>query len=117
MKKILIVDDAIFMRNTLRNMLEKNGYEVVGEAENGEAAIQKYEELQPDITTMDITMPVTCGVEALRRIREINQGAKVVMVTARGQENLLKKAALEGAYSFVIKPFEEKKIVNLLKNL
>ena len=114
MKKVLVVDDAAFMRLTIRNMLEKNGYEVVGEAENGQVAIQKYSELQPDIITMDITMPEVDGLAALKAIRQMNSAAQVVMMTAMGQQGMVKEAVLAGARGFIVKPFKEETVLSAL---
>ncbi|WP_315068191.1 response regulator [uncultured Clostridium sp.] len=114
MKRILIVDDAGFMRLALKDMLKKNGYDVLGEAENGARAIELYKELQPDIVTMDITMPVMDGIEALTKIKELDSKAIVIMVSAMGQEEKIKEAIFAGAKGFIIKPFEE---AYLLKTL
>ena len=89
MAKVLIVDDAAFMRLSIKTMLERHGFEISGEAENGEEAIAKYKELKPDVVTMDITMPGMSGIEALKAIRQIDPKAKVVVVSSMGQEVLL----------------------------
>ncbi len=107
MKRVLIVDDAAFMRVSIRNIVSKNGYEVVGEAENGAVAIEKYAELKPDIVTMDITMPEVNGLEALKEIRKADPKAKVLMVSALGQEAMVRDAVVSGAMGFVVKPFKE----------
>ncbi|WOO38140.1 response regulator [Anaerocolumna sp. AGMB13020] len=114
---VLIVDDAIFMRRVIREMLEKNGYEVVGEAENGKIAIQKYKEHKPDIVTLDITMPEMSGSMALKEIMNLDQAAKVIMVTAMGQEELVKEAIIAGARSFIVKPFTEEKLIQVLQKI
>lgn len=117
MKRVLIVDDASFMRLSIRTMLEKNGFEVVGEAENGKMGVQKYMELQPDIVTMDITMPDMTGIEALKAIREYDPNAKIIMVTAMGQESMVREAVMCGAKSFIVKPFKEDHLVKSLSKL
>lgn len=117
MKKVLIVDDAAFMRAAIKTILERNGFEVVGEAENGAIGVRKYQELRPDIVTMDITMPEMTGLEALKHIRSFDPDAKVVMITAMGQEHLVKEAILSGAKSFIVKPFKEDHVIQTLKEL
>jgi two-component system chemotaxis response regulator CheY len=117
MKKVLIVDDAAFMRMAIKAMLEGNGFEVIGEAENGAKGVQKYKELKPDIVTMDITMPEMTGIEALKAIREFNPEAKVVMLSAMGQEVLVREAVMNGAKSFIIKPFKEEYVVQTLNKV
>ena len=117
MKKVLIVDDAAFMRAAIRTILERNGFEVVGEAENGAIGVRKYQELRPDIITMDITMPEMTGLEVLKHIRSFDPDAKVVMITAMGQEHLVKEAILSGAKSFIVKPFKEDHVIQTLKKL
>ncbi|MDD2457535.1 MAG: response regulator [Eubacteriales bacterium] len=114
MKKVLIVDDAAFMRLTIRNMLEKNGYEVVGEAENGQVAITKYHALNPDIVTMDITMPEVDGLAALKAIRQINPQAQIIMMSAMGQQAMVKEAVVAGARGFIVKPFKEETVLQAL---
>lgn len=115
MKTVLIVDDAAFMRLSIRKMLEKNGYEVVGEAENGMVAVEKYMELQPDIVTMDITMKEMNGLEALKAIMERDKNANIIMVSAMGQEAMVKEAVLSGAKGFIVKPFKEETLVKALE--
>ncbi len=117
MKRVLIVDDAAFMRVSIRNIVSKNGYEVAGEAENGAVAVQKYAELHPDIVTMDITMPEMNGLEALIAIRKADPGAKVIMVSALGQESMVRDAVMAGAKGFVVKPFKEETITAALAKL
>ena len=117
MKKILVVDDAAFMRVSIKNMLTKNSYEVVGEAENGKVAIQKYQELSPDIVTMDITMPEMDGLASLKAILSINPSANIVMVSAMGQESMVREAVISGAKGFIVKPFKEDIILAALNNI
>ncbi len=117
MIKVLIVDDAAFMRMAIKKVLERNGFEVVGEAENGAIAITKYVECTPDIVTMDITMPEMTGIDALKHIRQRDPNARVVMVSAMGQETLVREAILSGAKSFVVKPYKEEHIVQTLKSI
>ncbi|RKL62405.1 response regulator [Thermoanaerobacteraceae bacterium SP2] len=117
MKRVLIVDDAALMRMLLKNMLEKNGFQVVGEAENGSVAVRTYEELQPDIVTMDITMPEMDGIEALKKIKIYDPKAKVVMLSALGQESYIKEAIMLGAKYFIVKPFKEDHVVETLNKI
>lgn len=117
MKKVLIVDDAMFMRSAIKNILQRNGFEVVGEAANGKEAIEMYMELKPDLVTMDITMPVMTGIEALEAIIAYDSKAKVVMITAMGQEAMVRESILKGAKSFLVKPFEENRVVQTLNNI
>jgi two-component system chemotaxis response regulator CheY len=114
MNKVLIVDDAAFMRASLKNMLERNGYEVVGEADNGEIAIKKYKALIPDIVTMDITMPKMDGIKSLQAIRAINKNANVVVISAMGKENLVRQAIIHGAKGFILKPIKEDHLIKTL---
>ena len=117
MAKVLIVDDAAFMRISIKNMLTKNGYDVVGEAENGLVGIELYKELQPDIVTMDITMPEMSGLDALKEITKIDPQAKIVMVSAMGQEAMVREAIVSGAKGFIVKPFKEEGIIAAIKKL
>lgn len=114
MAKILIVDDSKTSRKILRSILTDNGHEIIGEAINGKEAISKFVELQPDITTMDITMPVMDGLEALREIKDISKDAKVIMVTAAGQKSKMVDAIKYGAIEFLIKPFEASQIIEII---
>lgn len=117
MKKVMIVDDTAFMRLALKTMLEKNGYEVVAEAVNGADAIKKYREHAPDIVTMDITMPEMTGIEALKVILQNDPQAKVVMISAMGQESFVKEAIVSGAKYFVVKPFKEDKVIETVSKI
>ena len=117
MNRVLIVDDACFMRMTISMMLKRHEFEIVGEAENGAEGFEKYKELRPDIVTMDVTMPKRSGLEALKLIREFDPQANVIMVSAMGQELLVKEAVLNGAKSFVVKPFKEEQVVKVIKKV
>ncbi|MFI3210552.1 MAG: response regulator [Peptostreptococcaceae bacterium] len=117
MKKVLVVDDAVFMRMSIKNMITKHGFEIVGEAGNGNEAVEKYKELNPDIVTMDITMPEKTGLEALKEIMDIDPNATIVMVSALGQEAMMKEAIVNGAKGFIVKPFKEEVIVGELSKL
>jgi two-component system, chemotaxis family, chemotaxis protein CheY len=112
---VLIVDDALFMRTVLRDILTKNGYEVIGEATNGHEAIERYQELHPDITTMDITMPELDGIEALKKIMEIDGQAKIIMCSAMGQQGIVVEAIKQGACDFIIKPFQPGRVIQALE--
>ena len=114
MAKILIVDDSITSRKVLRNILEAKGHTIIGEASNGYDGIQKYIELEPDLTTMDITMPDLDGIEALHQITTYNPAAKVIMVTAAAQQNKMLEALKYGATDFLQKPFVPDKITNMV---
>ena len=117
MSTVLIIDDAAFMRISIKNMLTKNGYDVVGEAENGLIGVELYKELQPDIVTMDITMPEMSGLDALKEITKVDPKAKIVMVSAMGQESMVREAIVSGAKGFIVKPFKEEGIIAALKKL
>lgn len=113
-KNVLVVDDAAFMRMVIKMMLERNGYKVVGEAENGQAAILKYKELHPDLVTMDITMPVMSGIDACKEICKYDSNAKIVMVSAMGQDGLVRDAITSGAKSFIVKPYKEEHVLQTI---
>lgn len=117
MKRVLIVDDAAFMRVSIKNMLSKHGYEVAGEAENGKVAVQKFQELAPDIVTMDITMPEMNGLESLKAILALQPSAQVVMISAMGQESMVREAVMAGAKGFIVKPFKEDVLISALSSL
>ena len=117
MKRVLITDDAVFMRVSLKAMLERNGFEVVGEAENGAIALDKYKILKPDIVTLDITMPIMDGLEALKQIKAFDKNSKVIMISAMGQESIVREAVISGATGFVIKPFNEETIIKVFSKL
>lgn len=117
MKKVLIVDDSKTSRKILRNIIEQNNCEVVAEAVNGQDGVDKYQELNPDLVTLDITMPVMDGIETLSKIKEINPNAKVIMITAAGQKNKMLEAIRLGAEEFVTKPYEANHIVEILNKI
>lgn len=114
-KRIMIVDDAIFMRMKLKDILEKNGYDVVAEAQNGVDAIEKYRAERPDIVTMDITMPEMDGIEALKGIKKIDPAAKVIMCSAMGQQAMVMEAIQSGALDFIVKPFETDRVIDSIQ--
>jgi len=107
---VLVVDDTLFMRVTISNMFTEWGYEVVGNAVNGKEAVELYRELQPDLVTMDVTMPVMTGIAAVKRIIPEFPDAKIVMITALGQQKLIVEAIESGAKDFITKPFEPEKL-------
>lgn len=115
MPTVLIADDESFIRILLKNILTKNGYEVVGEARDGNEAVEKYLELKPDLVTMDIIMPNTDGITAVKAIKEIDPQAIIVMVSSMGQQVLVKDAIKSGAVDFIIKPFKEEKVIDTLQ--
>ncbi|MBP6407204.1 MAG: response regulator [Fusobacteriaceae bacterium] len=117
MAKILIVDDAAFMRMMIKNILIKEGYDVVGEAENGAQAVEKYKELNPDLVTMDITMPEMDGISAVKEIMKINKGAKVVMCSAMGQQAMVIDAIQAGAKDFIVKPFQPDRVIEAISKV
>ncbi len=117
MAKILIVDDSMTSKKFLRNMLERAGCEIIGEASDGQEGIDKYKELKPDVVTMDITMPIKNGIEALEEIIEYDSNAKVVMVTAAGQNTNMVEALKLGAADFIQKPFEIEQISAVIKKV
>ncbi len=117
MKKVLIVDDAAFIRLAIKNILVNNDFEVVDEAENGLIGVNKYKELKPDLVTMDITMPEMTGLEALKEIIAFDPKAKVVMISAMGQERMVMEAISYGAKTFIVKPFKEEHVIQTLNKV
>jgi len=113
--RILVVDDAAFMRMMVKDILSKNGYEVVGEAENGLKAVEKYQELKPDLTTMDITMPEMDGISAVKAIKKIDPAAKVIMCSAMGQQAMVVEAIQAGARDFIVKPFQPDRVLEAVR--
>lgn len=112
--KILIVDDAAFMRMMIKDILSKNGFDVVGEAADGVQAIEQYKEKQPDLVTMDITMPEMDGITSLKEIRKINPQAKVIMCSAMGQQAMVIDAIQAGAKDFIVKPFQADRVIEAI---
>ncbi|MEL3957233.1 response regulator [Caldifermentibacillus hisashii] len=114
-KRILIVDDAAFMRMMIKDILVKNGFEVVGEASDGAQAVEKFKELNPDLVTLDITMPEVDGIAALKQIRAIDPNAKVIMCSAMGQQAMVIDAIQAGAKDFIVKPFQADRVLEAIK--
>lgn len=117
MANILIIDDSKTSRKVLKNMLEADGHIIIGEARDGEEGVLKFNELHPDITTLDITMPVLDGIEALKRIMKVDKKAKVVMVTAAGQKSKMVDALKHGAAEYIAKPFEPEQVSSIIAKL
>ena len=117
MARILIVDDAAFMRMMLKDILVKNGYEVCGEAVNGDDALEKYKELKPDLTTLDITMPDKDGISALKDIRAFDPSAVCIMCSAMGQQAMVVEAIQSGAKDFIVKPFQPDRVLESIRKV
>ncbi|GAB6933473.1 response regulator [Calditerricola satsumensis] len=115
--RVLVVDDAAFMRMMIKEILTKNGYTVVGEASDGHQAVALYKELQPDVVTMDITMPEMDGIAALKEIKKIDPNAKVIMCSAMGQQAMVIDAIQAGAKDFVVKPFQADRVLEALRKV
>lgn len=113
--RILIVDDAAFMRMMIRDILTKNGFEVVGEAQDGAQAIERFKEFKPDLVTMDITMPEMDGITALKEIKKLDGAAKVIMCSAMGQQAMVIDAIQAGAKDFIVKPFQADRVIEAIK--
>jgi len=116
-QRILIVDDAAFMRMMIKDILVKNGFEVVGEAADGFQAVEKYRELKPDLVTLDITMPEKDGIAALKEIREFDPDAKVIMCSAMGQQSMVIDAIQAGAKDFIVKPFQADRVIEAINKI
>ena len=114
-KNILICDDAAFMRMMIKDILTKNGYTVIGEAENGLRAVEKYNELNPDLVLMDITMPEMDGIQALKKIKEMDPSATVIMCSAMGQQAMVIESIQSGAKDFIVKPFQADRVIEAVK--
>ncbi|MEK5184391.1 response regulator [Solibacillus sp. FSL R5-0449] len=114
-KRILIVDDAAFMRMMIKDILTKNGFEVVGEAADGIQAVEKYNELRPDLVTMDITMPEMDGIAALKEIKGTDPNAVVIMCSAMGQQAMVIDAIQAGAKDFIVKPFQADRVIEAIQ--
>lgn len=115
MKRVLVVDDAVFMRKTISSALLEAGFEVVGEARSGVEAVKKYRELNPDIVTMDITMPDMDGIDAVKKIKEHDPNCKIIIISAMGQDAMVKEALAAGAVNFLVKPLKMETIVETMK--
>ena len=116
-KNILICDDAAFMRMMIKDILSKNGYNVAGEAENGAKAVEKYAEVKPDLVLMDIAMPEMDGIQALKKIKESDPAALVIMCSAMGQQAMVIEAIQAGAKDFIVKPFQAERVLEAVKKV
>jgi len=116
-KNILICDDAAFMRMMIKDILTKNGYNIAGEAENGAVAVDKYKETSPDLVLMDITMPEMDGIQALKKIKEADPNASVIMCSAMGQQAMVIEAIQSGAKDFIVKPFQAERVIEAVKKV
>ena len=116
-KNILICDDAAFMRMMIKDILTKNEYTVAGEAENGAKAVEKYTELKPDLVLMDITMPEMDGIQALKKIRELDPKASVIMCSAMGQQAMVIESIQSGAKDFIVKPFQADRVLEAVRKV
>ena len=115
MARVLVVDDAAFMRKMVSDALAKGGHEVVGEAGNGQEAVDRFQELKPDLMTLDITMPEKDGLQALKEIIALDPAARVVMCSALGQESKVLESIKIGAKDFVVKPFQPDRVIGAVE--
>ncbi|MCR4781985.1 MAG: response regulator [Lachnospiraceae bacterium] len=116
-KNVMVVDDAAFMRMMIKDILSKNGYNIVGEAENGKKAVDTYAECKPDLVLMDITMPEMDGIQALKAIRENDPNASIIMCSAMGQQAMVIEAIQSGAKDFIVKPFQAERVLEAVKKV
>lgn len=114
-RTVLVVDDVTFVRKTLSEILTEAGYQVVGEAENGQEAVDQYNRLKPDLVTMDVVMPNMGGIDATRKIMKLNREARVVLISAMGQENLVMEAINAGARDYILKPFSASDVLKTVE--
>ena len=114
---ILICDDAAFMRMMIKDILTKNGYNIAGEAENGAKAVEKYAEVKPDLVLMDITMPEMDGIAALKKIKELDPNASVIMCSAMGQQAMVIESIQSGAKDFIVKPFQADRVIEAVREV
>lgn len=117
MARVLVVDDAAFMRMMLKDILSKAGHEIVGEAANGVEAVEKYKELKPDVVTMDITMPEMNGIDAIKEIRKFDPGATIIVCSAMGQQAMVIEAIQAGAKDFIVKPFQASRVIEAVQKV
>ena len=117
MAKIMICDDAAFMRMMIKDILTKNGYEIAAEAENGAVAVETYPDAKPDLVLMDITMPDMDGIQALKKIKEIDPNANIIMCSAMGQQAMVIEAIQSGAKDFIVKPFQAERVLEAVKKV
>ena len=117
MKRVMVCDDAAFMRMMIKDILVKNGYEIAAEAENGLKAVERYPEAKPDLVLMDITMPEIDGIEAVRRIKSLDPNANVIMCSAMGQQAMVIEAIQAGAKDFIVKPFQADRVLEAVRKV
>jgi len=117
MNRVMVVDDSLMIRVNLKKLFEKRGYTVVAEASNGQEAVEKYQQFKPDVTTLDITMPVMDGLEALKQIKGMDEKARVIMISALGQELKIAEALDHGAMQYITKPFQEEDIIRKVETV
>ena len=117
MKKVLVVDDAAFMRMMIKDILQKNGFEVIGEGSNGIQAVELYKQEKPDVVTMDITMPDMDGIEAVKQIKAFDPNAKIIMCSAMGQQSMVMDAIKAGARDFIVKPFQADRVLEAINKV